>query len=115
MGFDSLNIFDFIIQIEKSFEIELPERELMKIKFVEMSEDGEESESSKTGPQKVRKLTVGYPEQMELLTALLKTRGFSMPIIEELAEHMETEAKENTPGKPKKASKKKFIGAKSLT
>ena len=35
LGFDSLNIFDFIIQIEKSFEIELPERELMKIKTLQ--------------------------------------------------------------------------------
>ena len=35
LGFDSLNIFDFIIQIEKSFEIELSERELMKIKTLQ--------------------------------------------------------------------------------
>ena len=89
------------------------QRELMKIKFMEMDEDGEEKESSKTGPQKIRKLIVGYPEQMELLTALLKTRGFSMPVIEELSKHMETEAKEEITGKQKKARKKKFTGAKS--
>lgn len=90
-------------------------KEVMKLKFMDMDEEGNESEISKTGPQKIRQIVVGYPEQMELLTALLKTRGFSMPVIEELAQHMETEAKgETKPGK-KKARKKKSIGPKSLT
>ena len=35
LGFTSLTIFDFIIQIEKSFEVELPERELMKVKTIQ--------------------------------------------------------------------------------
>ena len=90
-------------------------KEIMKLKFIDMDEDGNESEISKTGPQKVRHLVVGYPEQMELLTALLKTRGFSMPIIEELSKHMDDATEEIKPGKSKKARKKKSIGPKSLT
>ena len=82
-------------------------KEIMKIKFMDMDEDGVESEVSKTGPQKVRHLVVGYPEQMELLTALLKTRGFSMPIIEELSKHIEDESEKINPGKSKRVRNKK--------
>ena len=82
-------------------------RELMKLKFMDMDDDGNESEVAKTGPQKFRKITVGYPDQFELLTALLKTRGFSMPIIEELAEHIDKEAEKLNPGKRNKAQKRK--------
>ena len=64
-------------------------KELMKIKFMDMDEDGNDIEVSKTGPQKLAHLIVGYPEQLEFLKALLRTRGFSMPIIEELGEHIE--------------------------
>lgn len=64
-------------------------RDLMKIKFLDISEDGEEIEIAKTGPQKLGRFIVGYSEQFELLKILLKVRGFSMPIIEELSKEIE--------------------------
>lgn len=70
-------------------------KELMKIKFMDMDEEGNEIEISKTGPQKLAQLIVGYPEQLEFLKALLKTRGFSMPIIEELGDHIVNEVEGN--------------------
>jgi len=91
-------------------------REVMKLKFYDMDEDsGEESEVSKTGPQKIRQIIAGPSAQMELLTALLKTRGFSMPILEELGVHLENEVEKKSPGKQKKARKMKSIGPRSLT
>ena len=90
-------------------------REIMKLKFMDMDEDGNESEVAKTGPRKIAMITVGYPEQIELLQALLKTRGFSMPIIEELGDHLVSEANKQTEGKSSKARKKKSIGRKSST
>lgn len=76
-------------------------RELMKIKFMDMDEDGNDIEIAKRGPEKLGKLIVGYPDQLELLKALLRTRGFSMPIIEELGEHIVNEVEEKTEGKLK--------------
>lgn len=90
-------------------------RELMKLKFMDIDEDGEDIEIAKRGPEKLSKIIVGYPEQMELLKILLKTRGFSMPIIEELGEHIVNEVEKETSGKRKKARKKKSIGPRSLT
>lgn len=84
-------------------------REVMKLKFYDMDEDtGEESEVSKTGPQKIRQIIAGPPAQMELLTALLKTRGFSMPIMEELGDHLikESEGKKKTAKKSKARRRK---------
>lgn len=67
-------------------------RDLMSIKFMDIDEDGQDIEVAKTGPQKFGMLIKGYPEQLDLLKALLKARGFSMPIIEELGEHIKEEA-----------------------
>ena len=86
-------------------------REIMKLKFIDMDENGVESEVAKTGPKKIGMVTVGYPEQLELLQALLRTRGFSMPIIEELGKHMG----EKPEGKLSKVQKKKLTGQKSST
>ena len=82
-------------------------RNLMKIQFMDVDEDGKDIEIAKTGHAKLRKLTVGYPEQMELLTILLKTRGFSMPIIEELSNHVTGEMGNALKSKSKKKTKKK--------
>lgn len=95
-------------------------RELMKIKFMDMDEDGKDIEVAKTGPKKIAQLTVGYPEQFEILKTLLKVRGFSMPIIDELSNHIESDLRgaEESGGKKSKAGRKKkkrSIGSKSLT
>jgi len=93
-AFESMNM-DAISRIGfHQLQIE-GKRELMKIKFMDMDEEGKEVEISKTGPQKLAQLIVGYPEQLEFLKALLKTRGFSMPIIEELGEHIIDEVEGN--------------------
>ena len=60
-------------------------KEMMKLKFFDVDEDGNDIEIAKTGPQKFRQITKGYVEQFELLKALLKVRGFSMPISRPLA------------------------------
>lgn len=80
-------------------------KELMKLKFFDVDENGEDIEIAKTGPQKFRQITKGYVEQFDLLKALLKVRGFSMPIVEEIGEHLMKEQEENK-GK-RKARKKK--------
>ena len=59
-------------------------RALMKVKFMDIDEDGNDVEVCTTGPAKFGKFVVGYPDQFELLKVLLKTRGLSMPIIEEI-------------------------------
>lgn len=70
-------------------------RELMKVKFMDVDDEGNDVEIAKSGPQKFRQLIAGFPEQFELLQVLLKVRGFSMPIVEELAKHLpNTEAKQ---------------------
>lgn len=93
-AFESMNM-DAISRIAfHQLEVEC-KKELMKIKFMDMDEEGKDIEVAKTGPQKVAHLVIGYPEQMELLKALLKTRGFSMPIIEELGEHIVNEVEGN--------------------
>ena len=83
-------------------------RALMKIKFVDIDEEnGEEKEVHKTGHQKLGAITTGYPAQVELIQALLKTRGFSMPIIEELGDHIVNEVEGAVKKKKSKARKKK--------
>lgn len=87
-------------------EIEV-KRKLMKIKFLDMNEDtGEEVEIAKTGPKKLRKIIIGVPQQLELVEALLKTRGFSMPILEELSGHIKTGDNSEKKTTAKKAGKK---------
>jgi hypothetical protein len=66
-------------------------KQLMAIKFMDVNEDGEDFEICKKGPQKLGKLLTGYADQYELLQTLLKTRGFSMPIIEEVAKDFNDE------------------------
>lgn len=63
-------------------------RRLMKMKFIDMDEDGTEIEIAPKGPDKLGYLTVGLPEQLELLKMILRTRGISMPVLEKLGEKM---------------------------
>lgn len=60
-------------------------RELMKLKFIDIDEDGNEIELATTGPAKLCYVIEGYAEQIELLKILLRTRGFSMPVLEKIA------------------------------
>ena len=90
-------------------------REIMKIKFMDVSEDGEDIEIAKRGPEKLAKLIIGYPDQMELIKILLRTRGFSMPIIEEIGDHLINEVEKTTGGKSQKVRNRKSTGPKSLT
>lgn len=89
-------------------------RKIMSIKFIDIDEDGEEIEVAKTGPKKVAQMTEGYNEQYELLKILLKIRGFSLPIVEEITSHLDKEGKKKT-GKSKKGRKKKSTGSKFST
>lgn len=68
--------------------------DLMKIKFEQVTEEGEIEEICKTGPQKLRKITVGFNDQIELLKAILETRGLSMPVVEEISKTANKEANE---------------------
>jgi len=68
-------------------------RELMKIKFIDIDEDGNEIEIAAKGPDKLGCFVVGYPDQLELMKKLLRTRGISMPILEALGEKILEEQK----------------------
>lgn len=89
----------------RQLEVE-SKRELMKLKFMDVDEDGADVEIAKKGSHKLGKLIIGYPDQIELIKILLKTRGFSMPIIDELGEDLVEDFKEKTKGK-RKARKQK--------
>ena len=85
-------------------------KELMNLKFIGWDEEkDEEIEIAKTGREKLGKLCVGFPDQMELLKILLKVRGFSMPVLDEIierdGENLGNELKETV--KKTKAQKKK--------
>lgn len=67
-------------------------RRLMDIKFIDIDEDGNEYEIALKGPDKVSALTYGLPEQLELLKMLLRTRGVSMPILDELGKRIVEES-----------------------
>lgn len=78
-------------------------KELMKLKFMGWDEEtDEEIEIAKTGREKLAKLCFGYPDQLELLKILLKVRGFSMPVIEKLAEEEQGDESGNDEAHEKK-------------
>lgn len=78
----------------RQFEVQ-SKRTLMEMKFIDIDEDGNEIEIAKTGPEKLGCLVVGYPDQLELMKMLLKTRGISMPILDQLGEKILEEQKKN--------------------
>lgn len=68
-------------------------KQLMKMKFVDIDEDGNEIEIAKKGPEKLSCLVVGLPEQLDLLKMLLRTRGISLPILDKLGKEIVEENK----------------------
>lgn len=64
-------------------------RSLMSMKFMDIDEEGNEIEIATKGPEKLSALIVGFPQQIELLKMLLKTRGISMPVLEKMGETIE--------------------------
>lgn len=59
-------------------------RSLMNVKFMDIDEEGKDIEVGKNGPEKIRLMVKGYSETMDLLNCLLKTRGLSVPLLEEI-------------------------------
>jgi len=78
----------------RQFEVH-SKRKLMEMKFLDLDEEGNEIEIAKTGPEKLGCLVVGYPDQLDLMKMLLKTRGISMPILDQLGEKILEEQKKN--------------------
>ena len=60
-------------------------REIMKLKFIDLGEDGKEFEAATTGPQKLSQIIFGLNDQLKLLDVLMRTRGLSMPALEKMA------------------------------
>ena len=65
-------------------------RDLMKITFIQVDENGCENETAKTGPEKIGMLVAGEPGKVELIQMILRTRGISTPIFDEIAEGIES-------------------------
>jgi len=63
-------------------------RAIMKIKFLDMDENGADIEVAKTGPEKVAALTVGSNGLVTLINNLLKTRGLSLPLLEKIVDQV---------------------------
>ena len=59
---------------------------VFSIKFLDKDEDNNEIELYKKGPEKVGALLTGLYELKIALDALIQCRGFSMPVIERIAE-----------------------------
>lgn len=64
-------------------------RKLMAVKFTDMDEDGNEIEIAKKGPEKIQCLLASWQEQADLIKMLVRTRGLSMPMIEELGQALQ--------------------------
>lgn len=91
--FEDLDMVQITRIAFRQLEVE-SKKELMKIKFIDVDEDGNDVEIAAKGPEKLSCLIVGLPEQLELVKMLLRTRGVSMPILDKLGEKIVEEQKE---------------------
>ena len=94
-------------------QLDVPsKRKITSIKLIDIDEDGNEVEVAKAGTQKLLHLVQGHENILNIFKSFLACRGFSLPVLEAIADEME--GTQNSKKKVKGQDKKQ-TGSKSTT
>ena len=94
---DAFLKFDSVIISKIAFkQLDLEsKKKIMTLKFLDMDEDGNDIEVNLTGPNKLSAILIGVDSLRIILESLVKCRGVSSPLIEEIKQGKLKEAMES--------------------